>query len=186
MRPLQIHEPCTGRYREWRWRARNLVASCPACLALDIGRPRSGGLVFERRVTRRTPGRFHARVIAGGVTPSLHIDYKQTIKQCDKLGQALCNETTIKLRGVTASSSPVTALTSSESERKLRRNVTSRGLHGEGSKPGTQSAAFASWRLTLWVLVPVTPACAGLSGSGSGTTPRCSARHDPAWTSATR
>src|SRR5215467_12609368 len=49
---------------------------------LDIGRPDQVQLIFERRVTRRTPGRFRTRVITEGVTQSLHIDYKRSrIKQ---------------------------------------------------------------------------------------------------------
>lgn len=54
---------------------------------LDIGRPDHVQLVFERRVNRRTPGRFRTRVITEGVTPSLHVDYKHTrIKQYHKGG----------------------------------------------------------------------------------------------------
>ena len=53
-------------------------------------------LIFERRVTRRTPGRFRTRVLTEGVTPSLHIDYKNTrIKQYHKEGRALRTETTL-------------------------------------------------------------------------------------------
>src|SRR6476469_10924812 len=53
-------------------------------------------LIFDRRVNRRTPGRFRTRVITEGVTPSLHVDYKGTrIKQYHKEGQALRTETTI-------------------------------------------------------------------------------------------
>ena len=63
---------------------------------LDIGRPDQVSLIFEKRVSRRTPGRFRTRVITEGVTPSLHVDYKKTkIKQYHKLGQALRTETTI-------------------------------------------------------------------------------------------
>ena len=67
---------------------------------LDIGRPDQVGLVFGRRVRggrkRPTPGRFRTRVITEGVTPSLHIDYKNSkIKQYHKLGKALRTETTI-------------------------------------------------------------------------------------------
>ena len=63
---------------------------------LDIGRPDQVQLIFERRVTRRTPGRFRTRVLTEGVTPSLHIDYKHTrIKQYHKEGRALRTETTI-------------------------------------------------------------------------------------------
>jgi hypothetical protein len=53
-------------------------------------------LVFDRRVTRQTPGRFRTRVITEGVIPSLHLDYKHTrIKQYHKEGHALRTETTI-------------------------------------------------------------------------------------------
>ena len=63
---------------------------------LDIGRPDQVQLIFDRRVTRRTPGRFRTRVITEGVTPSLHVDYKRSrIKQYHKEGQALRTETTI-------------------------------------------------------------------------------------------
>jgi hypothetical protein len=63
---------------------------------LDIGRPDLVQLIFTRRVSRRTPGRFRTRVITEGVVPSLHIDYKSSrIKQYFKEGQALRTETTI-------------------------------------------------------------------------------------------
>ena len=63
---------------------------------LDVGRPSQVSLIFDRRVTRRTPGRFRTRVITDGVTPSLHVDYKATrIKQSHKEGKALRTETTI-------------------------------------------------------------------------------------------
>ena len=63
---------------------------------LDIGRPSQVSLVFDRRVSRRTPGQFRTRVITDGVVPSLHVDYKKTrIKQYHKEGQALRTETTI-------------------------------------------------------------------------------------------
>jgi hypothetical protein len=63
---------------------------------LDIGRPAQVQLIFDRRVSRRTPGRFRTRVITDGVVPSLHVDYKNTrIKQYHKEGRALRTETTI-------------------------------------------------------------------------------------------
>ena len=63
---------------------------------LDIGRPDHVQLIFERRITKQTPGRFRTRVITEGVTPSLHIDYKRSrIKQYHKEGRALRTETTI-------------------------------------------------------------------------------------------
>ena len=67
---------------------------------LDLGRPDQVSLVFDRRIHRHgknlTPGRFHTRVVTDGVTPSLHVYYKQaTIKQYHKEGRALRTETTI-------------------------------------------------------------------------------------------
>jgi len=63
---------------------------------LDIGRPDHVQLIFGRRITKRTPGRFRTRVITEGVTPSLHIDYKRSrIKQYHKECRALRTETTI-------------------------------------------------------------------------------------------
>jgi hypothetical protein len=63
---------------------------------LDLGRPDRVQLIFQRRVSRRTPGRFRTRVLTEGVVPSLHIDYKRSrIKQYHKEGKALRTETTI-------------------------------------------------------------------------------------------
>jgi len=63
---------------------------------LDLGRPDQVQLIFGRRVTRATPGRFRTRVITNGVTPSLHVDYKTSrLKQYHKEGRALRTETTI-------------------------------------------------------------------------------------------
>ena len=63
---------------------------------LDLGRPDQVALIFNTRITRRTPSRFRTRVITDGVTPSLHVDYKHSrIKQYHKDGRALRTETTI-------------------------------------------------------------------------------------------
>jgi hypothetical protein len=63
---------------------------------LDLGRPSQVQLIFDRRVSKTTPGRFRTRVITDGVVPSLHVDYKKTrIKQYHKEGRALRTETTI-------------------------------------------------------------------------------------------
>jgi len=49
---------------------------------LDLGRPDQVQLIFDRRVTKRTPGSFRTRVLTDGVIPSLHINYKNSrIKQ---------------------------------------------------------------------------------------------------------
>jgi hypothetical protein len=63
---------------------------------LDLGRPSQVQLIFNRRVTKKTPGRFRTRVITEGVIPSLHVDYKRSkIKQYHKEGRGLRTETTI-------------------------------------------------------------------------------------------
>ncbi|MCC7359740.1 MAG: hypothetical protein IT317_09695 [Anaerolineales bacterium] len=63
---------------------------------LDLGRPDQIKLIFGRRVTKCTPGRFQTRVITEGVTPSLHVNYKSSrIKQYHKEGRALRTETTV-------------------------------------------------------------------------------------------
>lgn len=63
---------------------------------LDVGRPGQVQLIFNRCVTRRTPGRFRTRVITEGVTPSLHVEYKHSrIKQYHMEGQALRTKTTL-------------------------------------------------------------------------------------------
>lgn len=63
---------------------------------LDLGRPESIQLIFDRRVTRRTPGKFRTRVVRRGVIPSLRVDYKSNgIKQYFKEGRALRTELTV-------------------------------------------------------------------------------------------
>ena len=63
---------------------------------LDLGRPDRVQLVFDRKITKATPGVFRTRVIDKDVNPSLHIDYKNsTIKQYFKEQRALRCEVTI-------------------------------------------------------------------------------------------
>ena len=67
---------------------------------LDLGRPDRVGLIFDRSIYRgrknHTPGTFATRVVTDGVTPSLHVQYKNTqIKQYHKHGRALRTEATI-------------------------------------------------------------------------------------------
>jgi hypothetical protein len=63
---------------------------------LDLGRPDNLQLIFERRVTKRTPGQFRTRVVRQGVIPSLHVDYKSNrIKQYFKEGRAIRTELTV-------------------------------------------------------------------------------------------
>jgi hypothetical protein len=63
---------------------------------LDIGRPDQVSLVFQRPVTRRTPGRFRTRVITKGVEPILTCYYKSSrLKQYFKEGRGLRTELVI-------------------------------------------------------------------------------------------
>jgi len=63
---------------------------------LDLGRPQEVQLIFNRKINRRTPGRFRTRVLTHDVTPSLNVYYKNTrIKQYHKENRALRTETTI-------------------------------------------------------------------------------------------
>jgi hypothetical protein len=63
---------------------------------IDLGRPEKVSLIFDRRITKRTPGRFSTRVITHGVIPTLHVSYKTSkIKQYFKEERALRTETTI-------------------------------------------------------------------------------------------
>lgn len=67
---------------------------------LDLGRPDRMQLLFDRRITKKTPGRFCTRVIQNGVFPSLHVEYKSChIKQYFKENRALRTETTINNPG---------------------------------------------------------------------------------------
>ena len=63
---------------------------------LDIGRPHQIALVFNRLVTRKTPGTFRTRVLTKGVDPTLCCYYKSSrLKQYFKEGKALRTETVI-------------------------------------------------------------------------------------------
>jgi hypothetical protein len=63
---------------------------------LCLGRPDEVSLVFKRKITRRTPGRFLTRVLGRGVEPAIQIRYKHSkLKQYLKEGRALRTETTI-------------------------------------------------------------------------------------------
>ncbi|MGH7752144.1 MAG: hypothetical protein ACREN5_04955, partial [Gemmatimonadales bacterium] len=63
---------------------------------LDLGRPSRVQLLFPRKITRATPGRFQTRVITHGVAPSLHVEYKRChVKQYFKEERALRTETTV-------------------------------------------------------------------------------------------
>ena len=64
---------------------------------LDLGRPDRVQLIFDRVVTKKTPGEFRTRVIQDGVRPSLHIDYKNfDLKQYFKEGRGCRTEGTFR------------------------------------------------------------------------------------------
>jgi hypothetical protein len=63
---------------------------------LDVGRPSSVALIFDRRVNSRTPGSFRTKVITRGVDPQLCCYYKSSrIKQYFKEHRALRTEVVV-------------------------------------------------------------------------------------------
>ncbi|MCA1700874.1 MAG: hypothetical protein LC790_19005, partial [Actinobacteria bacterium] len=63
---------------------------------LDLGRPDNVQIVFARKITNRTPGRFQTKVIHRGVQPVIQAHYKHSkVKQYLKDGRALRTETTV-------------------------------------------------------------------------------------------
>jgi hypothetical protein len=63
---------------------------------LDVGRPAQVALIFDRTVTRRTPGTFRTKVVTKGVDPQLSCTYKSSrIKQYFKQHRALRTETVV-------------------------------------------------------------------------------------------
>ena len=63
---------------------------------LDIGRPDQVALIFQKRISRQTPGSFRTRVITKGVEPILTCYYRSSrLKQYFKEGRGLRSETVI-------------------------------------------------------------------------------------------
>jgi hypothetical protein len=63
---------------------------------LDIGRPSQVALIFDRRITKQTPGTFRTKVVTKGVDPQLCCYYRSSrIKQYFKEHRALRTETVI-------------------------------------------------------------------------------------------
>ena len=63
---------------------------------LDVGRPDRVSLIFDRRVTKRTPSEFDTQVIQYGVLPCIRIRYKHsTLRIYFKEGRAMRIETVI-------------------------------------------------------------------------------------------
>ena len=63
---------------------------------LDVGRPSSVSLIFDRRVTVKTPGTFRTKVVTQGVDPQISCYYRASrIKQYFKEHRALRTETVI-------------------------------------------------------------------------------------------
>jgi hypothetical protein len=63
---------------------------------LTLGRPDQAAVIFGRRVTRQTPGRFHTKVFNRGVETAIQIHCRASkVKQYFKEGRALRTETTV-------------------------------------------------------------------------------------------
>lgn len=63
------------------------------CDNLDLGRPDRVSLIFDRKVTKRTPGEFYTRVVREGVQATIRIHYKHSaLKQYLKDGRGLRTE----------------------------------------------------------------------------------------------
>jgi len=63
---------------------------------LTLERPDRAAVIFGRRVNRKTPGRFHTKIITPGVEPAIQIHFRSwKAKQYFKEGRALRTETTI-------------------------------------------------------------------------------------------
>jgi len=63
---------------------------------LTLGRPDQVSIVFGRRVTSRTPGRFQTKIFNHGVEPAIQVHYRASkVKQYFKEGRALRTETTV-------------------------------------------------------------------------------------------
>jgi hypothetical protein len=63
---------------------------------LTLGRPDQAAVIFGRRVTRRTPGRFHTKIFNRETEAAIQIHYRASkVKQYFKEGRALRTETTI-------------------------------------------------------------------------------------------
>jgi len=62
---------------------------------LDIGRPSQVALIFDRRISKQTPGTFRTKVITKGVDPQLVCYKASRIKQYFKEHRALRTETVV-------------------------------------------------------------------------------------------
>lgn len=62
-RTLVFDRPLAGRH----------LSETVLCENHGLGRPETVSLIFNRRITQRTPGTFHTRVIMQGVIRSLHV-----------------------------------------------------------------------------------------------------------------
>jgi hypothetical protein len=63
---------------------------------LDVGRPDSVALIFNRRISSKTPGTFRTKVLTQGVDPQVSCYYKSSrIKQYFKEHRALRTETVV-------------------------------------------------------------------------------------------
>ena len=63
---------------------------------LTLGRPDQAAVIFARRASSRTPGKFHTKIFNRGVEAAIQIHFRASkVKQYFKEGRALRTETTI-------------------------------------------------------------------------------------------
>ena len=63
---------------------------------LTLGRPDQAAVIFGRRISHQTPGRFHTKVFNRGTEAAIQIHYRASkVKQYFKEGRALRTETTV-------------------------------------------------------------------------------------------
>ncbi len=63
---------------------------------LTLGRPDQAAVIFGRRISSRTPGRFHTKIFNRGTEAAIQIHYRASkVKQYFKEGRALRTETTV-------------------------------------------------------------------------------------------
>jgi hypothetical protein len=63
---------------------------------LTLGRPDQAAVIFGRRVSTRTPGRFHTKIFNRGLEAAIQIHFRASkVKQYFKEGRALRTETTV-------------------------------------------------------------------------------------------
>jgi hypothetical protein len=100
---------------------------------LDLRRPDRVQLIFDRVVTKKTPGRVRTRVIQDGVHPSLHINYKNfDLKRYFKEGRGCRTDGTFRDPGDFGVNKGITNLAYLQ---KIGREINRRLLEVETRQP---------------------------------------------------